>query len=72
MLMLIREGRPFRAAYQARELDELPAGADVVDLVPGKQAGPGGLIFEVDPHASEPWVGCARPSAIVASGAVSG
>jgi hypothetical protein len=72
MIMLIREALPFQAAYQARELEELPAGADVVDLVPDKPPGAGGLVFEVDPQASEPWVGYARPSAVAARGAVSG
>jgi hypothetical protein len=70
--MLIREGPPFPAAYLARELDELPAGTDVVELVPGRQAGAGGLIFEVDPGDSDPWTGLARPGVMRASGAVSG
>jgi len=70
--MLIREGQPFPAAYLARELDELPAGADVVELVPGRQAGAGGLIFEVDPSDSDPWTGLARPGVMRASGVVSG
>lgn len=70
--MLIREGQPFPAAYVARELDELPADTDVVELVPGRQAGAGGLIFEVDPRDSDPWAGLARPGAMRASGAVSG
>lgn len=70
--MLIREGQQFPAAYVARELGERPAGADLVDLVPGRQAGAGGLIFEVDPSDSDPWAGCARPGVIRVSGAVSG
>lgn len=70
--MLIRQGRPFPAAYMARELGELPAGTDVVELVPGGQVGAGGLIFEVDPGDSDPWVGLARACGMRASGAVSG
>jgi hypothetical protein len=31
--MLLRDGRSFPAAYLARELDELPAGANPVELV---------------------------------------
>jgi len=70
--MLLRDGRPFPAAYLARELEELPAGANPVELVPGQQEGPGGLIFEVQPRACGSWVGCARPGAMTARGAVSG
>ncbi|HUZ23321.1 MAG TPA: toprim domain-containing protein [Streptosporangiaceae bacterium] len=70
--MMLRDGRPFPAAYLARELDELPSGADLVEMVPGHQEGPGGLIFEVEPQACESWVGRARPSAMNARGAVSG
>jgi hypothetical protein len=70
--MLIREGRPFPAAYVASELDEFPAGADVVELNPGKQGGSGGLIFEVDPESCALRVGFARPSAMGARDAISG
>jgi hypothetical protein len=70
--MMLRDGRPFPAAYLARELAELPSGAGLVELVPGHQEGLGGLIFEVEPKACEPWAGRARPSAMNARGAVSG
>lgn len=35
---------------------------DIVELVPGGQAGAGGLIFEVDPSDSSPWAGPACTS----------
>ena len=59
--MMIGEGPPFPAAYVARELDEFPSGAVVIELRPSGQSDPGGLIFEVDPHVTDSWVGFARP-----------
>ncbi|HEY2578986.1 MAG TPA: hypothetical protein VGI74_21985 [Streptosporangiaceae bacterium] len=70
--MLIRDAPPFPAAYEARELDELPAGADVVELAPEGNGGSGGLIFEVDPRASGPWTGVAHANSMRARDAVSG
>jgi hypothetical protein len=70
--MMLRDERPFLAAYLARELEELPAGGDLVELVPGQREGPGGLLFEVEPEACESWVGRAHPGVVNARDAVSG
>jgi hypothetical protein len=70
--MMIGEGQPFPAAYFTREIEELPPGADVAELRPKGQSGPGGLIFEVDPNVADSWIGFARPSVIRSSKAVSG
>jgi hypothetical protein len=70
--MMIREGRPFPAMYEARELDEIPVGAEVVELFPGTKGGSGGLIFLVDPLSSGSWVGLAHPGASRGHDTVSG
>jgi hypothetical protein len=69
---MISEGKPFPASYRVRQLDELPASAEITELCPAGRSGPGGLIFEVDPGDSDPWVGFARPTSIRSSNAVTG
>ena len=69
---MISEGKPFPASYQVRQLDELPASAEVIELCPAGRSGTGGLIFEVDPGDSDPWVGFAHPTSIGSRDAVTG
>jgi hypothetical protein len=69
---VISEGKPFPASYQVRQLDELPASAEVTDLCPAGRSGTGGLIFEVDPGDSDSWVGFAHPTSIGSRNAVTG
>jgi|SRR5579871_3315468 len=59
---MISEGKPFPALYQVRQLDELPASAEVTELRPAGRSGTGGLLFEVDPSDGDPWTGFARPT----------
>jgi len=69
---MIADGKPFPGAYSARESAELPSGQDVVELKPGIQSAPGGMLFEVSPDDGDSWVGIARASTLRASSAVSG
>jgi hypothetical protein len=69
---MISEGKPFPVSYQVRQLDELPAFAEVTELCPAGRSGTGGLIFEVDPGDSDSWFGFARPTSIGSRNAVTG
>jgi hypothetical protein len=69
---MISEGKPFPASYQVRQLDELPASAEVTELRPAGRTGTGGLIFEVDLGGGDSWVGFARPTSIGIRNAVAG